>query len=325
MRSTGRLWICLLMLMAALSPGWIATAGAQDATPEADDSRSAAGASAAEVGTSVTYVDAEGVERGAVTVLEVVDPFTDYDEAYPPADGTRFVLLNVSFEATGDGTFDADPYDILVRDADGYLWSWATVYRPSEPAIPDAQGQTLASGNRISGAITFIVPEDTPLAQIFYQPESGLLILLADLQEDAAPGVGDEVTYTDAEGTEHGIVSVMEVIDPFTDFDEGYEPEEGARYVVIHISFEATGEGPFAADPGDLLIRDGDGYLWSWASVNRGAEPSMPEAQSQNMSPGNKISGAVGFIVPEDTPLAQIYYQPESGHLILLADLGEDG
>jgi hypothetical protein len=321
MRLISRLWPCILFLVIGLGPAWSSIALAQDATPSSGGVRPP-GAETTAVGTAVTYVDAEGVEHGVVTVTEVIDPFTDFDEGYEPTDGARYVVIYVSFEATGDKSFEADPYDLLLRDTEGFLWSIASVNRGSEPEVPDAQSQTLASGNKISGAVGFVIPEAAQLAEVFYQPESGHVILLADLEDAAdAPVVGTEVTYVDAENVERGVVAVLEVVDPFTDFPEGYEPEAGTRYVVVSLSFEATGEGSFDADPNDLVVRDADGFLWSTASVNRGSEPDMPDAQSQTLASGNKISGAIGFIVPADTPLTQIYYQPESGRLILLAEL----
>ena len=326
MRLISRLWPCILFLAIGLGPAWSSIALAQDATPSSGGVRPP-GAGTTSVGTAVTYVDVEGVEHGVVTVTEVIDPFTDFDEGYEPAEGARYVVIYVSFEATGEKSFEADPYDLLLRDTEGFLWSPASVNRGSEPEVPDAQSQTLASGNRISGAVGFVIPEDAPLAEVFYQPESGHVILLADIAEDAAdaPVVGTEVTYVDAENVERGVVAVLEVVDPFTDFPEGYEPAADTRYVVVSLSFEATGEGSFDANPNDLVVRDANGFLWSTASVNRGSEPDMPDAQSQTLASGNKISGAIGFIVPADTPLAQIYYQPESGRLILLAELDEAG
>jgi len=320
MRRISRLSLCILFLTIGLGPAWSSVAVAQEATPSSGGVRPP-GSGGPEVGTAVTYVNAEGVEQGIVTVTEVIDPFTDFGEGYEPAEGARYVVLYVSFEATGKKSFEADPYDLLLRDTAGFLWSTASVNRGSEPDVPDAQSQTLASGNRISGAVGFLIPEDAPLSEIFYQPESGHLILLADLDDAEPPAVGAEVTYIDAENVEHGVVSVLEVVDPFTDFAEGYDPAEGTRYVVISVSFEATGEASFDANPNDLVLRDANGFLWSTASVNRGSEPDMPDAQSQTLATGNKISGAVGFIVPADVALAGIYYQPESGHLILLADL----
>jgi hypothetical protein len=324
MRGFDRLLVSVFALLLIIGPAWIGSASAQDATPSSSGRPPAAGA--AELGTAVTYIDQEGVEHGEVAVTEIFDPFTDYDEGYEPAEGTRYVVLHVSFEATGEASFDADPNDLLLRDSDGYLWSPASVNRGSEPAMPDAQSQTMAVGNKISGAVGFNVPEDAEISEIYYQPESGHLILLADLAgADRVPAaIGDEVTYVDAEGAERGIVSVMEVTDPFTDYPEGYEPTEGGRYVVIAVSFEATGSGSFEADPYDFLLRDENGFLWAPASVNRGPEPAMPDAQSQTLAPGNKISGAIGFVVPADSAIEQVFYQPESGHLILLAELSEE-
>ena len=69
------------------------------------------------------------------------------------------------------------------------------------------------------------------------------------------------------------------------------------------------------------MARDTDGTLWAPASVPRGDNPDIPDLESQKLAPGNKISGAVGFIVPTSTPLAQIYFQPQSSQLLLLVDL----
>ena len=321
MNSSVRRILCTLCLTLVTCLAGLRGASAQEGTPSPSIGRPPT-VGGAKVGTPATYVDSEGIEHGEVAVTEIIDPFTEFGEGYDPAEGTRYVVLYASFEATGKATFDANPNDLLVRDSDGYLWSPASVNRGSEPAMPDAQSQTLAVGNKISGAVGFIVPKDAELSEIFYQPESGHLILLVDVAGDARESValGSEVTYVDAENVEHGVVSATEITDPFTDYPEGYEPAEGTRYVVLIVSFESSGKASFDADPYDLLLRDENGFLWASASVNRGPEPAMPDAQSQTLAPGNKISGAIGFIVPADVAITQIYYQPESGHLILLAD-----
>lgn len=37
------------------------------------------------------------------------------------------------------------------------------------------------------------------------------------------------------------------------------------------------------------------------------------------MAPGNRISGVIGYVLPEDAQLARVLYQPDSGRLITLA------
>ncbi|MBA3416540.1 MAG: DUF4352 domain-containing protein [Chloroflexia bacterium] len=295
-----------LLVVLGLAPGPVASVAAQGDAPT--------------VGTDVPYVDAEGVEHGLVTVTEVADPFTDFNPDQPPEAGRRYVLLTVAFEAAADQPFEADPYDLHFQDTDGYLWSLTSVPRPADVVIPELQSQTMAPGNRVSGVVGFVVPEDAELDQIFYQPESGRLILLADLLPGAGPTLGDEIAYSDAEGGE-ALVSVTEVADPFTEFNPDYPPEAGSRYVLLTVSFENAGQLPFDADPYDLLVRDADGFLWSLSSVQRPADVVMPEVQSQTMAPGNRVSGVVGFVVPEDADLTGVHFQPESGRLVLLADL----
>ncbi|HLL49057.1 MAG TPA: hypothetical protein VK356_00190, partial [Thermomicrobiales bacterium] len=51
----------------------------------------------------------------------------------------------------------------------------------------------------------------------------------------------------------------------------------------------------------------------------------VPELTSQTLAPGSRITGIVGFEVPEDREPARILYQPESSRIIPLQDLsGEE-
>ncbi len=275
-------------------------------------------------GEPVVVTSVEGDELGTVALEAVEDPFEGFMEGYEPEEGARFVMLTVAFEATGEATFDAYPYGFVLRDADGLHWSSTTIYR-EEAIPPDLQPQTLSPGNRISGVVGFQVPEDSEVTDVYYQPESSRLIHVLALQEVAGPALGDEVAYTSfqTEGAE-GIVMVEDLDDPFEDLAEGYEPVEDSRYVVMTVSFESTGGGVLDADPYDLLLRDTDGFLWSFTSVPR-EEGSLPELQSQLMSPGNRISGTVGFQVPEHSELAELYWQPESGHLVRVVAFAANG
>jgi hypothetical protein len=124
-----------------------------------------------------------------VTVAEVTDPFEEFDPSQIPPEGTRFVLVTLVFENPGDGQFFVEPSGLVLRDADGNLWSATSVSRPQESVlIPDIRNQQLAPGDRLSGAVIFAVPEGTGLAGLHTSPVSGQLVLLADLEEGAASG-----------------------------------------------------------------------------------------------------------------------------------------
>lgn len=138
------------------------------------------------------------------------------------------------------------------------------------------------------------------------------------------PAAGDERTVIDAEGTTLGVVTVEEAQDPFDGYVEGAEPEDGMRYVLLQVAFEATGEAIFDAQPSSVLIQDADGMLWRPANVRRD-DAALPDLQSQSLSSGNRISGAITYAIPEDAGLAQVVYRPDSRRLLVLADLRDGG
>ena len=275
--------------------------------------------------TSGVVTDNDGEELGVITVEETEDDFEDYAPGYEPVEEARYVLLTVSFEATGEIPFEANPGRLVLRDADGFHWQPYHFNREDENP-PQLQTQTMSPGNRISGVVGFQVPEDVELASVYYQPEGSRLILLAQLQDDSAtvPALGDEVDYASVEvpGAD-GIIIVQDLEDPFEDLPEGVVPAEDARYLIMSVSFEATGDEPLDAAPSELLLRDTDGFLWSYVSVPR-EDDSLPELQSQTLSSGNRISGIVGFQIPENAELAELFWQPEIGRLIRLVDFQAD-
>lgn len=272
---------------------------------------------------AVVITSPEGEELGEITVEQVEDPFMGFTEGYGPEEGGRLLLLTVAFEATGTATFDANPSSFVLRDEDGAHWGTTSIYR-DEAVPPDLQSQSLSPGNRISGVVGFQVPADSEVTDVYYQPESSRLIHVVALQSSPGPALGDEATYTSlqTDGAE-GTVTVDNLEDPFEGFAEGYDPPEDTRYVVMTVSIESTGSAVLDADPYDLILRDRDGFLWSPASVNR-EDGALPDLQSQLMAPGNRISGVVTFQIPVTAELAELYWQPESGHLVELVAFGSD-
>src|SRR5687767_11261504 len=73
-------------------------------------------AAAQEDGVAVPVTDEEGAAVGSITVSEVIDPFTDFDPAYPPEEGGRYVAVNVAFDADAGNRFDISPYTIVLQD-----------------------------------------------------------------------------------------------------------------------------------------------------------------------------------------------------------------
>jgi hypothetical protein len=272
-------------------------------------------------GAAVPVTDEEGADVGSITVTDVIDPFTDFDPAYPPEGGSRYVAVDVAFDADAGNRFEISPYTIVLQDDAGFLWNQASLPLPDDALIPELSSQTLGPGSRVTGVVGFVVPEGREPAQVFYQPESSRLIPLLNLSSKEPPALGESVSIVDSKDG-NGSVTVSDVVDPFEDVDPSQTPPEGGRFVMVTLVYENTSDGRFFVEPYGLLLRDQDGNLWSATSVTRLEETELvPDITSAQLAPGDRLSGAVVFVVPEGIGLAGIYTSPVSGQLLQLADL----
>jgi hypothetical protein len=278
---------------------------------------------AQEVGTDVPIVDAEGLEHGTITVREILDPFTENDPAAPPAEGTRYVGLTVTYQAALDQSLDAQPYQVQLQDANGTIYASQYVARPADVQIPDLQSQLMAPDNRISGFIGYVVPTDATIDKVVLSPTWDRITDIADLSPGDTPSLGDAVTYTDANGATSTITAG--IVDPFTENDPAYPPAEGTRFILVQPVFENSGEVPYYADPYDVHVRDDRGLLIAPTTVNRPPGFAIPNLEAQTMSPGDRVSGYVGFQVAADAQVADVLYYPETGRIVTIAHLAGDG
>jgi len=137
------------------------------------------------------------------------------------------------------------------------------------------------------------------------------------------PLVGTGVPYLDERGDELGIVTVVEVTDPWEDFSEFFEVEEGSRFVGIEVSLEGT-NAQIESSPSDFGLQTADGFFYSPTFVSRDVTSGdVPDLETITVDVDDVLFGLVFFQVPEDADLARIFWQPESGRLVLLADLRE--
>jgi hypothetical protein len=275
-------------------------------------------------GAAVPVSDEEGAAVGSITVTEVIDPFTEFDPAYPPEEGGRYVAVNVAFDADAGNRFDITPSAIVLQDDAGFLWNQASMVLADDALIPELSSQTLGPGSRVTGVVGFVVPEGRTPARVLYQPDSSRFIPLLNLTGEEPPALGESVEIVDSEGGS-GSVTVTEVIDPFEDVDPSQAAPEDGRFVMVTLVYENTSDGKFFVEPYGLLLRDANGNLWSATSVTRLEESELvPDITTAQLAPGDRLSGAVIFVVPEGTDLAGIYTSPVSGQLIQLADLESD-
>lgn len=271
------------------------------------------------VGVEVPYVDNDGIARGTVELRQLDDPFVDFDASAPPEAGNRYVGTVVAFTAADDQQMDAYPYSVQLIDTTGRIWAPSYVPRPADALVPDAENQTMAPGNRVSGFIGYSLPGDAVIDRVIYTPDYDRVLLLADVVPGAGPTPGDKVRHTSTDGAQ-GDVSAT-VIDPFPDFDPGYPAPEGMRYVMLDAAFDGAGDRGYVANPYYLILHLADGHLVFPTQIPRPYDAARPILESQTLSPGDHISGFVPFVIPADAEVIAVEYQPESSQRLVVADL----
>lgn len=272
--------------------------------------------SGATVGTEVPLVDDQGVTHGTIQVKELNDPFTGFDPARPAEAGSRYVGLIVVFTAADDQSFDTNPYYVLVRDTDGNLYTTQYLPRPADDPIPDLQSQSLAPGNRISGFVGYTLPADAAIDDIVYTTTSYIALPLVDVDPAPGPALGQPVPFVAQDGSQGQFT--LTLTDPFT--GSSSTPAEGMRFVGLEAVIENTGSTAFDANPSDVYLRDSAGNLYYPTGISR-TDPTIPDLQGQTLSPGDRVSGFVGYTVPTGAALVAIDDWVDGSRRATIADL----
>jgi hypothetical protein len=139
------------------------------------------------------------------------------------------------------------------------------------------------------------------------------------------PTVGDSVSLTDARGEEYALATVTEVIRPWEDYSEFEEPDRGTEYVGIVLEVENTSDDPVEVDPFDFLLQDAGGFSFGTAFAQGAEELEMaPLTEATEVEGGETGEFLLVFNVFEDQGLAHLFWQPETGRLITLAQLEDE-
>jgi len=272
------------------------------------------------IGTAVPYVDSEGINHGTVTIKQIDDPFTGFDPSQPPEAGNRFVEVIAVFESADDQSFDAEPYYVVARSTDGHLYSPAYVARPPDATYPVLQGQTMGPGNKISGALDFVLPSDAKIADLWFVPESDRYIQLAAIDESAWPAVGSPFPFVDDDGTSANVTVTQ--VDPATVTDPDQPAPDGSRYAAINAVFENKGDRPYNASPSYLYLLDTTGAVYYPAYLPLPRESTVALLDGQTLNVGDRISGLIGYTIPTAAEVAAIVYAPRGDRQVTVALVG---
>ncbi|MDQ3657710.1 MAG: hypothetical protein M3457_21875 [Chloroflexota bacterium] len=175
------------LLLMGSSAALVATAQ-DDATPEAGAGEASGPGEGTNpidpaIGDTVTYYGEDGNSSGTATVTEITRGWEEFDEFNEPERGSEYVAFTVVVESTiSRGAIEVDDYDFSLQTAEGYLWptSFASSETAEPPLLEDAV--SLASGDSEEFTIVFEVFEGEALAHLFWQPDSGVLITMAQLE-----------------------------------------------------------------------------------------------------------------------------------------------
>lgn len=149
----------------------------------------------------------------------------------------------------------------------------------------------------------------------------------------AAAEPAPAVAYEDADGTELALLTVEEVVDPVDEAPAGATPDDDERYALLSLVVENTGEEDLPLAAATFLLRDDDGFLYGsdpdlQDALEAGAATPTADAADApfadgDLAPGEERAGLIGFAVRDAAELAQVLFVPETGRLLILADLDE--
>ncbi len=171
-----------LLVMLTLLVGSTSALAAQDATPEAGGGEKTTGGGDPKVGDEVQYLSEDGDENAVIIVTKVTDPFDDFSEFFTPDEGARYVAVELTIESTGDQA-DISSYDFGLQTMDGFFYSSTYASRDDDAKPVDLEDGTVQEGDSLSGVVFYAIPEKADLARLLWQPESGRLLVVADLRD----------------------------------------------------------------------------------------------------------------------------------------------
>ncbi|MEJ7837213.1 MAG: hypothetical protein WKF81_00230 [Thermomicrobiales bacterium] len=134
---------------------------------------------------------------------------------------------------------------------------------------------------------------------------------------------GEPVSYISESGSEIATLQVTQVVRPWDEFDEFYEPTTGTEYVAFQIEVTHLGRrGDLVIRGSDFRLQDVDGFLIGEAFANAVDDAELAPTEDDLAIPsGETMQVVVVFQIIEGIDLSNLYWLPEYDRMITVADL----
>jgi hypothetical protein len=180
-----KLFVALLASLFLVGGSASMIAAQSEATPAAGADVETDGSNPVDpaIGDVVTYYGQNGDPAASISITEVERNWEDYDEYSEPDTGVEYIAFTIEIESlTSRGAIDVSNYDFSLQTAAGYLSG--NSYVSSEDAEPPLleDDTSLAGGETLEFVIVFEAFQDEELGHLFWQPDSGVLLTVAQLE-----------------------------------------------------------------------------------------------------------------------------------------------
>jgi hypothetical protein len=77
-----------------------------------------------------------------------------------------------------------------------------------------------------------------------------------------------------------------------------------AKAMGLNVIAENPGQVPYGESPYYIVVRDTDGNVYQQGNISRPQKVTVPILEQQTMAPGDRVSGIVGFVVWQRSPIS---------------------
>jgi hypothetical protein len=139
----------------------------------------------------------------------------------------------------------------------------------------------------------------------------------------ANPQIGDEVRYITESGSEVARLRVAEVVFPWEEYGEYYEPDPGTVYIAFVIEITNLGSrGNLIVRADDFRLQDVDGFFYSRAYADAADDAELVPTESEvAIGPDETEEVVAIYGVLDGVEMSHLFWQPDYERLLTVANL----